>query len=649
MSFKEENPDRLGGEISQVEAWFRDALKPDPVLTVSQWADAHRMLSKKSSSEAGKWDTSRTPYLREIMDTLSVFHPAKKVVFKKSSQVGGTECANNWLGYIIDHVPGPTMLIQPTVDMAKRNSKLRIEPLIEESPRLKQKVATPRSKQSSNTVQQKDFDGGTLVMTGANSAAGLRSMPARFLMLDEVDAYPRDVDGEGDPVSLVMARSRTFSRRKAFILSTPTIDGLSKIDEEYQDSDQREFFVPCPHCKGFQTLKFEGLKWDEGKPATAAYFCEHCGEEIQERHKTAMLNAGEWRALNPGHETIGFFINSLYSPLGWYSWIDIARDYEEAKKEHETEKKTEKLRTFTNTVLGKTFEEPGEAPEWKRLYLRREAYEMGVCPEGVLFLTCGVDVQKDRLEMEVVGWGLKKVSWSIEYSVLHGDPSKEEVWLELAEYLQKTFPGEGGKNFPIKVTAIDSGFKTQEVYSFCRNFSPSRVIAIKGNDNLSVVLGLPKIVDAKTKGRVHRRAAKVWNIGVSILKAELYGWLRIDPPVGEEKIPTGYCHFPEYDEEYFKQLTAEKVVTKRNRKGYTAQEWVKDRERNEALDCRIYARAAAALAGLDRMKEKDAKRHEKNAVANPVQVPNTQGGTVSKPKRERKKRAPSEFWLSSRG
>jgi len=974
-------PARLGGDLGALGTWFKEALKPDPILTVSEWADEHRMLSRKASSEPGKWSTSRTPYLREIMDTLSVFHPARKIVFKKSSQIGGalaldtpvptidgwatmaslrvgdmvfdekgrpcrvtykspvftenncyritfsdgaqivcdhvhkwtvydetdyrrikrrtlftpgleenflkhirgkkkftyqipvqeplrceerglpldpylfgvylangsrssgqlsfhvkdadeilgrigrerlvradslncvnvlirglcaelnknemlhkkeipqiylrasfdqrlkllqglmdcdgsisgnrceyssvdeslargvkellaslgikysdyskistrgfsglktlsprmmyrisfttfrvpvfalkrklskmrtegrvsetlkrrivgveriatvptacisvdspshlylcgremvpthnTECGNNWLGYIIDHVPGPVMLIQPTVDTARRNSKLRIEPMIDESPRLKAKMVAPRSKKASNTVQQKDFNGGTLVMAGANSAAGLRSMPAKYLMLDEVDAYPRDVDGEGDPIALVMARSRTFSRRKAFLISTPTIDGLSKIDDEYRDSDRREYFVPCPHCEKKQTLKFEGLKWTEGKPAGTSYFCEHCGEEIPERFKTDMLAKGEWVPGNPDHETVGFFINSLYSPLGWYSWGDIARDYEEAKREHEQEKKTEKLRTFTNTVLGKTYEEPGEAPEWKRLYLRREPYKIGACPKGTLFITCGVDVQKDRVELEVVAWGRRKESWSVDYQVLSGDTAGDEVWDTLEEYLGKTFPGEDGAAFPIKMTAIDSGFRTQEVYNFCRKFAPNRVTAVKGNDNLSVVVGLPRIVDAKLKGRVYRRAAKVWNIGVSILKAELYGWLNMDPPIGEEKTPTGFCHFPEYDEEYFKQLTAEKVVTKRNRKGYTAQEWVKERERNEALDCRIYNRAAASLAGLDRMKDKDAERLEKKNIAKAIDPPNTEKGTGSKSKRQRKPRARSEFW-----
>lgn len=629
--------------INLVDKWFRSALTPDPILTVSQWADKHRILSKKASSEAGLWDTNRTPYLREIMDVLSVFHPAKKVVFKKASQVGGTECGNNWIGYIIDHAPGPIMLVQPTVDTAKKYSKLRIDPLIEESPRLKEKVSSPRAKDSSNNVRQKDFEGGTLVITGANSAAGLRSMPARFLMLDEVDAYPRDVEGEGDPVALVIARSRTFSRRKALLVSTPTIDGLSKIDEEYQDSDQREFHVPCPHCSKTQTLKFANLSWPDGKPLEASYYCEHCGEEIPERYKTKMLEAGVWIPKNPGHETVGFFINSLYSPLGWYSWGDIANDYVKAKREYETEKKTEKMRTFTNTVLGETYKEPGEAPEWKRIYLRREDYKIGFVPKGVLFLTCGVDVQKDRIEAEVVGWGKNKESWSITYEVFNGDPAKEEVWKDLEDFIGKTFEGERA-SYPIRLTAVDSGFLTQHVYNFVRKFPPNRVIAVKGVDSLSMIVGTPKVVDAKFGGKVHRRGVKVWNVGTSVLKSELYGWLKQDQPIGDEKTPAGFCHFPEYDEEYFKQLTAEKVVIKRNRKGYAVSEWIKERERNEALDCRIYNRAAASMVGLDRLRERDAERLEKSPVAKPIKAADNSALRDKEARRKRSPRPASDFW-----
>lgn len=630
--------------LELVERWFRDSLKPEPKLTVSEWADQHRILSSKAASEPGQWRTSRTPYLREIMDHLSVTHPCKKVVFKKPSQVGGTECGNNWLGYIIDHAPGPVMLVQPSLDLAKRNSRLRIQPLIDECPRLSEKVSTPRTKDSANTVLQKDFDGGTLVMTGANSAAGLRSMPARYSMLDEVDAYPRDVDGEGDPVSLVRARSRTFSRRKEFLLSTPTLDGASKIDEEWEISDKRRYFVPCPHCAAFQYLKFAQLQWPEGKPQDASYYCEHCGIEIKEKYKTKMLLNGEWRAEQPTSDTVGFHLNSLYSPIGWYSWADIAKDYEEAKKQLEQEKKTELMRTFTNTVLGETFKEPGEAPEWKRIYLRREQYKIGVVPEDVYFLTCGVDVQKDRLELEVVGWGKKKESWSITYQVLQGDTAQDVVWKELETFLSETFPSEDGtENFPIKMTCVDSGFNTQHVYNFCRKFPINKVVPVKGADSLSMLVGLPKVVDYKKGKHVVRRAIRVFSVGVSLLKSELYGWLKIDPPIGEEISPTGFCHFPEYDEEYFKQITAEKVVARRNRKGFAITEWVKDRERNEALDCRIYARAAASMVGLDRVKENSLQKFRVAPIVNSGQVADNKKELNIK-SRERTPKRRESFW-----
>lgn len=631
--------------IDFVDRWFRDALKPEPKLTVSEWADKHRILSRKAASEPGQWLTKRTPYLKEIMDHLSVTHPCKKVVFKKASQVGGTECGNNWLGYVIDHAPGPMMLVQPTVDLAKRNSHLRIEPLIDESPRLKEKVSSPRSKDATNTVLQKDFDGGTLVMTGANSAAGLRSMPAKYVMLDEVDAYPRDVDGEGDPVSLVRARSRTFSRRKEFLLSTPTLDGASKIDEEWEISDKRRYFVPCPHCSFFQHLKFPQLQWPEGKPHDAAYFCEGCGIEIEEKYKTKMLMNGEWRAEQPTSDTVGFHLNSLYSPIGWYSWAEIAVDFEEAKRQQEQEKKSELMRTFVNTVLGETYKEPGEAPEWKRIYLRREQYKIGVVPEGAYFLTCGVDVQKDRLEMEVVAWGKKKESWSITYQVLNGDTAQEQVWNDLETFLLETFPSENDKEaFPIKMTCIDSGFNTQHVYNFCRKFSINKVVPVKGHDNLSMLVGLPKVVDYKKGKLVVRRAIRVFSVGVSLLKSELYGFLKIDPPIGEEISPTGFCHFPEYDEEYFKQLTAEKVVARRNRKGFAITEWVKDRERNEALDCRIYARAAASMVGLDRTKESSLQKFRVAPIVKSEQITDTKKESEKPTRSKGMKKERESFW-----
>ena len=267
------------GAVDLLRTW-RDGLTPDPELTVSGWADSHRVLSPRGANEAGPWRTSRTPYLREIMDALSPMHPAQRVVVMKGAQIGATETGSNWIGYVIHHAPGPMLAVQPTVELAKRFSQQRIDPLIDESPVLRCKVAPARSRDCGNTVLSKEFPGGILVMTGANTAVGLRSMPVRFLFLDEVDAYPPLADEEGEPVALAEARTRTFSwRRKVFLVSTPTVKGLSRIEREFEASDLRRFFLPCPLCGAAQWLKFERLRWEWGilrpsatsaRPATAA-------------------------------------------------------------------------------------------------------------------------------------------------------------------------------------------------------------------------------------------------------------------------------------------------------------------------------------------------------------------------------------------
>jgi len=373
-------------------------LRPPPQLTVSEWADQHRMLGSRGSAEPGPWRTSRTPYLKDVMDALSAAHPARRVVFMKGAQVGATESGNCWLGYIMHHVPAPVLAVQPTVELAKRFSCQRIDPLLEETPALRERVAPARARDSGNTMLSKEFPGGILVLTGANSAVGLRSMTARFLFLDEVDAYPGDVAGEGDPIALAEARARTFGwRRKAFLVSTPTIAGRSRIEREYLASDQRRFFVPCPACGELQWLLFERLLWDKGAPETARYHCSACDHPMAEHDKTAMLAGGEWRGTAEGQDphTIGFHISALYSPVGWLSWEQIARDWEAAQG------KPEDIKTFKNTVLGETWQVQGEAPDWERLLELREDSALGVVPPGALVLTAGVDVQDDRLECDV--------------------------------------------------------------------------------------------------------------------------------------------------------------------------------------------------------------------------------------------------------
>ncbi len=352
-----------------VDATWRRAMRPDPSMTVSEWADRYRVLSQRSSAEPGRWRTDRTPYLREVMDCLSPSSPIERVVMMAGAQLGKTESGNNWLGYIVHQAPGPTMAVAPTVELAKRSSRQRIEPLLTESPALRDLVAPARSRDSGNTVLSKDFPGGILVMTGANSAAGLRSMPVRYLFLDEVDAYPPDADGEGDPVGLAIKRTSTFARRKILMVSTPTTAGLSRIETAFLESDQRRFFVPCPHCGAFQVLRWERVRWsDLGiPPEQAVYLCEACEQPIENHAKGGMLPRGEWRATAEGDgKTAGFHLSSLYSPPGWYSWGEAASDFVKAGKN------PNRLKVWTNTVMGMPFREASEAPDWQRLYERRD-------------------------------------------------------------------------------------------------------------------------------------------------------------------------------------------------------------------------------------------------------------------------------------
>ena len=581
---------------------FRAGLRPDPLLTVSEWADRYRRLSGKAAAEPGPWRTERTPYLREIMDSLSPSVPVERVVFMKGSQLGGTELANNWIGFVIHKSPGPMMVVQPTVEMAKRNSKQRIEPLIAESDVLRQLVKSPRSRDSGNTVLSKDFPGGVLVMTGANSAVGLRSMAVRYLFLDEIDAYPGDVDGEGDPINLAFARTRTFARRKVFMCSTPLITGLSRIEAAFAESDQRRFWVPCPHCGEFQVLKFERLRWPKGEPQKAAYHCIACEQAFFNHHKSAMLARGEWRPEAAGDgRTRGYHLSSLYSPVGWYSWDRAADDWEKAQKD------VERLKSFVNLVLGESWQERGDAPDWQPLYDRREDYPIGTVPQGGLFLTAGADVHPNRLEVEVVAWGRGKESWSVDYRVFMGDTARAEVWRQLDALLEEEFQHASGLRLPIRVMCVDAGFNPRITYDWVRGHPqaswgpagaraahPKTAVAIKGTGRADrLILGASPI-DSGGK----RRGTRLWTLGTPVAKSELYSRLRLAPPSAEagEPFPAGYCHFPRYEEDYFRQLTSESFI-----KGH----WVLGpNRRNEALDVRIYSRAAASIYGMDRFTER---------------------------------------------
>lgn len=603
-------PDRLLRALGRVTA-------PDPILTVSEWADRYRILSPVGSSRPGPWDTGRVPYAKAIMDALSPASPWEIVVFCASSQVSKTEIGLNWIGYSIDQNPGPILFVQPTVNTVKRFSKQRIEPTIEVNPRLRAKVRPARKRDSGNTRLSKEFPNGLLIMTGANSAAELASMPARDTVLDEVDRFPRDVEGEGDPIELARVRQETF-QGKTFMCSTPTVKGLSRIMTALEQCDvQMEFRVPCPECGHRQALVFEQLKWPEGNTDQTTYECVGCQARISHAKKRWMVKNGAWARLrdNGRQESIGFHISQLYTLLGKTTWATVAKKYEAAKG------KTELLRVFTNTVLGLPFAEQHEAPNWRRLYDRREPYPIGVVPPGVLFLTAGVDVQRNpaRVELEIVGWGRNKERWSIDYLVIPAEVTTPDALRGVLDpILAKDWPCADGGTLPIRVMAVDSGWSQESVCAWARKHrrpaagpagvaapQPRTVMVVKGAGDWGPVVRAPHKVNAAEK----RRGLKLFMVGTLIAKRDTYDSLNLEAPTDRElaagaRFPPAYHHFPMYEEGFFRQITSAKLVTRYNRRGEASQAFEKDPNvPDEALDAMVYSRAAAIAYGLDRFED----------------------------------------------
>jgi len=629
-------PEGLADAYSIYADAFAKAIEPDRELTVSQWADERRVISNKGAAESGRYRTSRVPYMREIMDTLSPSHPATEVVLCKGTQMGASEAGFNWLGAIIDLWPAPTLLVNPTMAMGKLTSKQRIQPMIDETPCLSAKVADARSRDSGNTTMLKEFPGGVLRIVGANSGPGLRSMPVRFLMMDEVDAYPDDVQGEGDPCKLAEKRTETFARRKIYRLSTPINKG-GRIERYYEASDQRRYHVPCPHCDHTQWLQWDRVRWkqrevrelacigcgaiheietDASQPCPmchagpeqqrlttretdyverAWYECEACQQDIDEWHKTTMLERGHWVSHRPGPgRQPGFHLSALYSPLGWFSWRQAVEQYLEAKQD--TSGELEK--TWTNTVLGIGWEQPGTTIEPALLRGRIDDYRLGTVPDGPLILTASVDTQDTRLEYLVKGWGPGEESWVIDFGAIFGDPAEPYVWAEVEALLSKVYKRADGTEFRISATAIDSGGHfTQAVYLFARKWQRRHVLAVKGASTPGrPILGRPSFVDITHQGKKLTNGAKLWIIGTDTAKAAIYNRLRLDKP------GPGFLHFPDgLPDTYYEQLTAEKMV-QRFVRGFTRYEWVKNpKTRNEALDLEVYALAAAYYAGISRV------------------------------------------------
>lgn len=573
--------------------------KPRDLLTVSQHADRYRVI-RTGTNAPGPWRTALTPYLRDIMDDLSEHSPVRKVVFIKSSGVGGTEAMYNWLGYVMHHLQNKDMLVVvPTLELRDRSFNPRLAKMIDESEALANLVTTA-SRNKANRGDLLEYGArARIIKAGANSPDSLRSDHLPYVICDEVDAFPWDVGGEGDPMTLIENRQRTFSRAKTYLVSTPTLEGQSRIDIEYRRTDMRRYYVPCPHCDEFQHLEFggkagqHGLKWRTAPPpeddphhlpqvVDAWYVCKHCGAEISEGHKADMLARGRWVAQRPGVKLAhGYHLNALYAPTGLgLDWRAIAQKWINSQGD------TAELKGFVNTYLGEVWREQGDSIEEISLISRLEEYTLDTLTEDgrplYALITAGVDVQKDRLEASIVAWGEGEEAWLLEHVILPGDTAQPDVWAELGDVLT-----DAGVQF----ACIDSGYNTSMVYAFVKPRGWCR--AIKGLSGT----GRPLVEDEKIRRQRLRRQRKTSvrpePLGVDQGKALLYARLKQMQP------GPGYIHFPRqpaFDDEYFAQLAAEKLVTK-FRGTRPVQEWVQTRPRNETLDCLNYALAACRLSG----------------------------------------------------
>lgn len=598
-------PERPDGAEVYREAFFR-GVRPDPDLWVDQWADEYMRIPRDSgAAEPGQYRTARTPYAREPMRCLSPAHPCKRVVTMVASQLMKTQIALNWIGGLIHMVPSNILTLLPSLGLAKRVSS-RISKTVQATPELRERVAASRSRDSRNTMDTKEFEGGSLYVTTAGSAANLSELSARYIYGDEVDRWDVDVGEEGDPIELAEARGSTFGRRaKFYFSSSPTIKGASRISDLFEMSDQRHYYVPCPTCGHMQTLEWERLLYSPDF-RIVHYKCanDDCDVLIEEHHKGEMLAQGEWRAHAEGDgETVGFTLNGLYAPLGWNDWAALAKQFERAKKAL-AKGDQEPMQVFYNTRLARVWDSAQEQTKADVLRdrARLEAYTLGSMPASVLMLTGAVDVQANRLEFLAMGWGVGMERWVVDHQVIAGNPSDERTWAALDEKLKAKYRHPCGVGLGLLAVAVDSGgHHTDEVYQFCRLRRWRNIFAVKGasKPGKPVVAQRPSMVDVTWKGQTERNGAELWFVGTDTAKDWIYNRYPFEQGPGA-------LHFPnDLPDDFFDQCVAERKISRYVR-GHKRVEWVKGKsERNEALDLMVYSLAMAHYLGINRYNETD--------------------------------------------
>ena len=596
-----------GAEVYR-EAYFR-GLHPDPDVWVDEWADEYMRIPRDTgAAEPGQYRTSRTPYAREPMRCLSPAHRCKRVVTMVASQLMKTQIALNWIGGLIHMAPSNILTLLPSLGLAKRVSS-RIGKTIKATPVLRERVASSRSRDSRNTMDTKEFEGGSLYVTTAGSAANLSELSARYVYGDEIDRWEVDIGEEGDPIELAETRGSTFGRNaKFYFSSSPTIKGASRISDLFEGSDQRYYYVPCPTCGHMQILEWERLHYSKDF-SVVHYECAgpECDVLIDEYHKGEMLAKGEWRAHAEGDgETVGFHLNALYSPLGWMDWKSLAKQFEKAKKA-QAKGDLEPMQVFYNTRLAKVWDSAQEQTkaDTLRARARLEGFTLGSLPSAVLMLTGAVDVQANRLEFMAMGWGVGMERWVVDFQIVAGDPADDRTWAALDELLKAKYRHPCGVGLGILATAVDSGgHHTDEVYQFCRVRRWRNVFAIKGasKPGRPVIAQRPSMVDVTWKGQTERNGAELWFVGTDTAKDWIYNRYPFESGPGA-------LHFAnDLPDDFFDQCVAERKIARYVR-GHKRIEWVKGKaERNEALDLMVYCLAMAHYLGLNRYKEHDWER-----------------------------------------
>ena len=591
-------------QTSDLQRSVFECLRPPPSLTVSQWADKNRQLSSEASSETGQWNTSRFEFTREVMDcaTDPDYHT---IVWMKSAQVGGTEVINNIVGYHVDLDPCPIIVVHPTLREAQDWAEDRFVPMVRNCKSISGKVAENKSRDKSNTKTKKNFPGGHLTVAGGNSPSGLAGRPIRVAILDDVDRIPAEAGGEGSPILLTFKRTRGFWNRKRILVSTPTVAGASHIETWFERSDKRYFNVKCPNCDMWQILKWANVKFDSKNfnVDQVHYKCSNnkCTAHLSDPDIKQMVPGGHWRKTAESNGIAGFHINELYSPNS--SVNEIAEDFMRVRKN------PSELKTFINTSLGELYDETTEEFEWRKLYQRREKYPSPV-PQGVQYLTVGADLQADRAEYEVVGWGVGEESWSIDYVRLYGDIHGQHFWDSLHQMFNKTYLREDGIKMEIGLIGFDQQYQSDLVKDFSKKVGVRRLIPLVGDGRI----GHPIAVFPRKR---NRQGIYISRVGTDTAKTLIYGRYDLLQP------GAGYCHYPihdAYDEEFFKQATAEVRQLKYSR-GNSYHVWANPKQkRNEPLDCRQNAIAALRIAqqhfhlDLDTLSAGHQKPAQKNTV-----------------------------------